>query len=124
MVSGPLPGSIRRELRHYPFKRIAHHILVQEYPKQRTPRVYKSREEEIRIKRVMLRDTLLSNLYLGENLRRFIQDFPDAVAWVKARVPPETWARLEEPSEMVLPREPKKGHAGTESSDGAERPES
>ncbi|KAK4234786.1 hypothetical protein C8A03DRAFT_46963 [Achaetomium macrosporum] len=113
MMRDPLPGRVRRELRHYPFQRVAYHVLIQEYPKRRTPRVYKSRAEEIRVKRKMLRDTLLSSLGLTEELLRFVQDCPDAAEWVKARVPPETWARLEDPSEIVLPLEPKEGHTWT-----------
>ena len=76
------------------------------------------------MKRRMLRDTLRSNLGLTEELLRFVQDFPDAAEWVKARVPPETWARLDDPSEFVLPLAPKEGHTWTGSSDQGERPES
>ena len=72
----------------------------------------------------MLRNTLLSNLGLTESLLRFVQDCPDAAEWVKARVPLEAWARLEDPSEFVLPLEPEEGHSRTESSDRVEHPES
>lgn len=76
------------------------------------------------MKRRMLRNTLLSNLGLTESLLRFVQDCPDAAEWVKARVPLEAWARLEDPSEFVLPLEPEEGHSPTESSDRVEHPES
>ncbi|KAH6843404.1 hypothetical protein B0I37DRAFT_346917 [Chaetomium sp. MPI-CAGE-AT-0009] len=118
------PSRVRRELRHYPFERVPHHLLIEEYPRRRTPKVYKSRAEEMRVKRHMLHDTLLSNLCLTELLLRFVQDFPDAAEWVKARVPPEAWARLEDPSEPVLPLEPKEDQTWTGSSDPVERPES
>ncbi|KAL2127967.1 hypothetical protein VTI74DRAFT_9919 [Chaetomium olivicolor] len=124
MIRDPLPGRVRRDLRHYPFQRVAYHVLIQEYRKRRTPRVYKSRAEEICVKREMLRDTLLSNLGLTEELVRFAQDCHGAAEWVKARVPPDTWARLEDHSDIVLPLEPKEGHTWTESSDRVERPES
>ncbi len=76
------------------------------------------------MKRRMLRNTLLSNLGLTESLLRFVQDYPDAAEWVKARVPLEAWARLEDPSEFVLPLEPEEGHSRTESSDRVGHPES
>jgi hypothetical protein len=66
----------------------------------------------------MLLNKLLINLGLTVELLRFVQDSPDAAEWVKARVPPESWARLEDPSEIgVVPLEPKEGHTWTGSSD-------
>ncbi|KAK3292990.1 uncharacterized protein B0H64DRAFT_403257 [Chaetomium fimeti] len=124
IVHGRPPSGVRRELQYYPFERVAHYILTEEYPRRRTPRVYKSRDEEIRVKRHMLRHTLLSNLCLTEELLRFVKDFPDAAERVKARVPPEAWARLEDPSEFVMPLEPDEGHTWAESSDRVECPES
>lgn len=110
MLRDPLPRRARRELRHYPFQRVAHRHLIQEFPKRPRPRVYKSHAEEIRVKRAMLLNTLRSNLSLTEELLRFVQDCPDAAEWVKARVPPESWARLEDPAEIVVSLEPKEGH--------------
>ena len=43
----------------------------------------------------MLRDTLLCNLWMTEELVKFAKDNPEVVEWVKARVPPETCARLD-----------------------------
>ena len=76
------------------------------------------------MKRTMLLNTLRSNLGFTEELLRFVQDCPDAAEWVKARVPPESWARLEDPSEIGVPLEPKEGHTWTGSSDRIEHPES
>jgi hypothetical protein len=65
------------------------------------------------MKQTMLLDTLRSNLGLTQELLRFAQDCPDAAEWVKARVPPEAWARLEDPSEIGVPLEPKEGDTWT-----------
>ena len=54
------------------------------------------------MRRQMLRDTLVSNLTLTVNLVRFANENPETAEWVKARVPPETWARLDDPSELVV----------------------
>lgn len=126
-VHEPLPGKVRRKLQRYPFERVAHHILTRDNPTPRTPRVFSSRAEEIRVKRDSLRRTLLGNLGLTEELLRFVRDCPDAAEWVKARVPSEAWARLEDPSEYVLPFEAqypgvKQDGDSTECSDQAERP--
>lgn len=72
-------------------------------PERPTPRVYKSLEEEEIVKTHMLLDTLLSNMRLGEENLRFVRKFPDGAEWVKAQVPPEAWARLDDPSERILP---------------------
>ncbi len=52
------------------------------------------------MKRARLLNTLRSNLGLTEELLRFVQDCPDGAEWVKARVPPETRARVEHLSEI------------------------
>lgn len=124
MIRDPLPSRVRCELRLHPFERVAHHILTQVHYKPKPPRVYQSRAEEIRVKRSMLRSTLLSGSGLTEELLQFVQDCPEAAEWVKARVPPESWARLEDPSEFVLPLEPREGNTWTGSPDLAERSES
>ncbi|KAH6615994.1 hypothetical protein B0J18DRAFT_484807 [Chaetomium sp. MPI-SDFR-AT-0129] len=98
----PLPGKVRRELRHYPFERIPHHCLTRKVPVRPPRRIYKSRDEEVRVKRHMLRGTLLENLYLTDELLQFAQDFPDGAEWVKARVPPELWAKVEEKMKLLL----------------------
>ena len=49
----------------------------------------------------MLRETLLSNLWMSEELFLFVKENPEVAEWVKARVPPETWARLDHPSGMI-----------------------
>lgn len=111
MVCNPLPYRVRRELRYYPFQRV-NHALIREYPKQPPPRRYKSRTEEMRIKRWILYETLLGNLGLTEELLRFIRDCPEAAEWVKRRVPPEAWARLEGVQTFILQqREPEEGHS-------------
>ncbi len=120
MRHDPLPGIVRRKLRHYPFERVAHHILIkaQENPYRRPPpRVYKSRAEEIRIKRWMLRSTLLGNLGFSEELLRFVRDYPDVAESVRVQVPPESWARLEDRSKRVLPLELEESDPGTGPSD-------
>ncbi|KAK3900817.1 hypothetical protein C8A05DRAFT_45412 [Staphylotrichum tortipilum] len=122
VLNNPLPRKVRREIRHYPFRRVANHILTREHPKRPTPRVYKSRAKEIRIKREILYDTLRSNLTLTEDLLRFVQDCPEPAEWVKARVPPEVWARLED--EIVLLLHPNEGCIRAGSLDRVVRPES
>jgi hypothetical protein len=72
----------------------------------------------------MLLHTLRSNLGLTAELLHFVQDFPDAAEWVKARVPPESWARLDDPSEIGVPLELEEGHTWTGSSGVTERAES
>ncbi|KAK3898555.1 hypothetical protein C8A05DRAFT_47159 [Staphylotrichum tortipilum] len=100
-----LPGRVRRELRHYPFWRVAYHLLVQEFCKEPSPR-------------------LRSNLGFTEELLRFVQDCPDGAEWVKARVPPEAWARLEDRLEIRGTLEPKEGDTRTRSSGQVKHPES
>ncbi|KAK4139211.1 uncharacterized protein C8A04DRAFT_40906 [Dichotomopilus funicola] len=110
LVRDPLPSRVRRELRYYPFQRV-NRVLIQEYPKQPPLRRYKSRTEEIRVKRWILYETLLSNLGLTEELLGFVRDCPEAAEWVKLRVPPEAWARLEGLSTFALQQyEPEEGH--------------
>lgn len=58
----------------------------------------------------MLRRTLLTNCGLTHNLMRFVRENPEAAEWVRVRVPPETWARLEDPDEWI-------GHTDSESED-------
>jgi hypothetical protein len=45
---------------------------------------------------------MVCNLTLTVNLVRFAKENPGAAEWVKARVPPETWARLDDLSELVV----------------------
>jgi len=53
----------------------------------------------MRFQREMLRTTLVSGLGLTHELVRFVEDHPEEAAWVKARVSPEAWARLNDSSE-------------------------
>jgi hypothetical protein len=92
---------VRRELRHYPFERIPDRD-DQPTPSPRPPRKFASRAEEIQFRRGKLRRALLCNLTLTETLVRFARENTAAAEWVKARVPPEAWARVEDPSEMVI----------------------
>ncbi len=59
----------------------------------------------------MLRETLLSNLWMTEEFLLFAKENSEVVEWVKARVPPETWARLDHPSGTVdaVPAEVEEG---------------
>ena len=69
-------------------------------PGPRPPRQYPSRAAEIRARREHLRSSLAGNLGLLPEHVTFVQEHPEEAAWVKARVPPETWTRLDDPSEI------------------------
>lgn len=122
MVHDPLPRSVRRKLRHYPFRRIPLDVLVPLEPVRRTPRVYRSREEEIRVKREMLRETLVCNMAFTEDLVRFARKESGAAEWVRARVPPHIWARLDDPEELVLRRGSEEEHTCIGALDMSEHP--
>ena len=103
-VHDPLPRRVRREIRDYPFQRIPpEHLVNRRIPRPiPPPRVFESRDEEIRVLRRDLRNTLARNLMLTEELERFARDNPGPAEWVRARVPPEAWARLNDPSEVEI----------------------
>ncbi|KAL2171279.1 hypothetical protein VTG60DRAFT_3385 [Thermothelomyces hinnuleus] len=97
-VRDPLPHKVRREIQHYPFRRSR--LRYQKYvPGPRPPGQFRSQADEMRIQREILRNTLVSGLALTHELLRFARDHPDEAAWVRARVSPEAWARLDDHSE-------------------------
>ncbi|KAL2147268.1 hypothetical protein VTI28DRAFT_10258 [Corynascus sepedonium] len=97
-ILAPLPGEVRRQFQRYPFRRSK--LRYQKYvPGPRPPSHYRSHAEEMRFQREMLRTTLVSGLGLTHELVRFVEDHPEEAAWVKARVSPEAWARLNDSSE-------------------------
>jgi hypothetical protein len=63
--------------------------------------VFESRDEEIRVLKRMLRNTLACNLMLTEELVRFAKENPGPAEWVRARVPPDAWARVDDESEIM-----------------------
>ncbi|KAK4106686.1 hypothetical protein N658DRAFT_555499 [Parathielavia hyrcaniae] len=97
-IHGPLPRSVRRELRHYPFERNPHRhkpLFVLEPGATPPRRKFRSHSEEVRIRRSVLRDCLLEGSGMSDALVEFAIENPDVVEWVRARVPPETWGRLD-----------------------------
>jgi hypothetical protein len=101
-VQKPLPRSVRRKLRYYPFKRLTAEQLNPPRllePLQRPK--FSSIEEEMRHRREDLRSTLACGLSLLSEHVKFVQDHPKHAEWVKERVPPEAWARLGDPSQIV-----------------------
>ena len=103
MVHDPLPRRVRRRVRSYPFTRIPpEHLLNRRTPRLiPPPRVFESRDEEIRVLKRMLRDTLACNSTLTEELVRFAKKNPGPAEWVRARVPPDAWARVDDESEIM-----------------------
>ena len=67
----------------------------------------------------MLYRTLVCGLTLTEDLVRLAKENSGVAEWVKARVPPDVWARLDDPGEPVV-----EGHEWTVSSDVSKHPES
>lgn len=102
MVQDPLPRRVRREVQQYPFKRLTAEQLKPP-PKiwDEEPRKFASDEQKMRHRREDLRSTLACGLSLFEDHVDFVRGHPKHAAWVKARVPPEAWARLDDPSEIV-----------------------
>ncbi|EAQ89049.1 predicted protein [Chaetomium globosum CBS 148.51] len=100
----PLPRKVRRRVRSYPFTRIPPEQLL----KRRTPRPipppreFESRAEEIRVQRARLRNTLACNLGLTEELVRFAKENPGPAEWVRARVPPDAWARVDDDTKVEM----------------------
>ncbi|KAK4123668.1 hypothetical protein N657DRAFT_419990 [Parathielavia appendiculata] len=76
MVQGPIPRRIRRELRHYSFKKLT---VEQLNPPQttfwesRSPE-FASHEQEMRYRREDLRDTPACGLALFEEHEKFVQE--------------------------------------------------
>ncbi|KAK3296183.1 uncharacterized protein B0H64DRAFT_397605 [Chaetomium fimeti] len=103
-VHDPLPRRVRRRIRSYPFTRIPpERLLNRRVPRPiQQPREFSSRAEEIRVQRHRLRDTLACNLMLTEDLARFAKENPGPAQWVRARVPPTAWARLDDPSQIAM----------------------
>ncbi|KAK4158277.1 hypothetical protein C8A00DRAFT_28783 [Chaetomidium leptoderma] len=65
------------------------------------PREFGSHEEEMRHRRKDLRSTLACGYSLFEEHVKFVQEHPKHAEWVKARIPPKAWERLDDPSEIV-----------------------
>jgi hypothetical protein len=96
-VEDRLPGRVRREMRHYPFERFG------QYPgRPRQPRKVLSAADELRCKRNNLRSTLAKGFCLLDWHLRFVKEHPQHAEWIKARLPPDVWARLSDPSEEVI----------------------
>jgi hypothetical protein len=96
MVHDPLPRRVRPEVRAYPFVRLT--AEPPPPPEPRRVRKFRSHEEEIRHRREDLRNTLACGLALFEEQVEFARQYPNHAKWVKARVPPDVWARTDDPS--------------------------
>ncbi|KAK3898756.1 hypothetical protein C8A05DRAFT_47009 [Staphylotrichum tortipilum] len=114
MVHDPLPRRVRREFRHYPFEKSPHLHKPPPPPGPGPRRTFGSRAEEIRFQRGKLLSTLRHNDYLTDALVRFVRENPEAADWVRVRVPPEVWPRLDDPYEPIVlsenARAASKGH--------------
>lgn len=102
-VPNLLPRRVRRRVRSYPLTRIPpEHLLKRQTLRPiPPPRVFESRAEEIRVQRTGLRNTLACNSGLTEELVRFAKENPGPAEWVRARVPPDAWARVDDETEMM-----------------------
>jgi hypothetical protein len=86
----------------YPFVRLTAEQL--EPPPIREPksvRKFGSHEEEMNHWRKDLRHSLACGLALFEEHVEYVRQHPKHAEWVKARVPPDAWARLDDPSQIV-----------------------
>ena len=116
MIHDQLPRRVRREVRRCPFVRIPQRDREPGW--KPPPRVFESHAEVILVRRQMLYDTLACGLTLTEDLVGLAKENSGVAEWVKARVPPDVWARLDNPREPVV-----EGPEWTVSSDVSERRE-
>lgn len=60
------------------------------------PPKFESHEEEMRYWRERLRQALACSFDLFQEHITFVREHPEHAEWVKARVPPDVWARVDD----------------------------